>query len=78
MTPTHHEVDPTAEPQPKTLPSVGKQLSQERIYPEQGCKQQDAAVAVLDVGEVNDGVEQLTQCIYEKVTLLTFNLLAST
>jgi hypothetical protein len=38
------------------IAAVGKQLFQT----EQGCKQHDAAVAVLDVGGVNDGVEQQT------------------
>jgi hypothetical protein len=35
-----------------------------------------AAVAVLDISGVNDGVEQQTQRIYEKVALLAFDLLA--
>ena len=43
---------------------------------EQGCKEQDAAVAVLDIGGMNDGMEQQTQRIYEKVALLAFDLLA--
>jgi hypothetical protein len=58
------------------IAAVGKQLLQERIHAEQGCKQQDAAVAVLDIGGVNDGVEQQTQRIYQKVALLAFDLLA--
>ena len=55
---------------------VGKELLQERIHPEQGGKQQDAAVAVLDIGGMNDGVEQQTQRIYENVALLALDLLA--
>jgi len=55
---------------------VGKQLLQERIHPEQGRKQQDAAVAILDIGGMNDGVEQQTQRIYENVALLALDLLA--
>ena len=55
---------------------VGKQLLQERIHPEQGRKQQDAAVAILDIGGMNDGVEQQPQRIYENVALLAFDLLA--
>ena len=58
------------------IAAVGKQLLQERIPAEQGCKQQDAAVAVLDIGRVDDGVEQQTQRIYEKVALLALDLLA--
>jgi hypothetical protein len=58
------------------IAAVGKQLLQERIHPEQSGKQQDAAVAILDIGRVNDGVEQQTQRIYENVALLAFDLLA--
>ena len=58
------------------IAAVGKQLFQERIHPEQSGKQQDAAVAILDIGGVNDGVEQQAQCIYENVALLALDLLA--
>ena len=37
---------------------VGEELVQERIHPKQGRKQQDAAIAILDIGGMNDGVEQ--------------------
>ena len=57
------------------IAAVGKQLLQERIHPEQSGKQQDAAIAILDIGGVNDGVEQQTQRIYEEVALLAFDLL---
>jgi hypothetical protein len=56
--------------------SVGKQLLQERIHSEQGRKQHDAPVTILDIGGMNDGVEQQTQRIYENVTLLALDLLA--
>ena len=56
--------------------SVGKEFFQERIHPEQGCKQQDAAVAILNIGRMNDGVKQQTQRVYENVALLAFDLLA--
>jgi hypothetical protein len=56
--------------------SVGKELPQERMHPEQGRKQQDAAVAILDIGGMNDGVEQQAQRIYENVALLALDLLA--
>ena len=39
-------------------------------------EEQDTAVAILDIGGVNDGVEQQTQRIYKKVALLAFDLLA--
>jgi hypothetical protein len=55
---------------------IGKQLFQERIHPKQRCKKQDAAVAVLDVGGMNDCVQQQTQRIYENMALLALDLLA--
>jgi len=55
---------------------IGKQLLQERVHPKHRGKQHHAAVAVLDVGGVNDGVEQQAQCIYENVALLALDLLA--
>ena len=58
------------------IATVGKQLFQERIHPKQSRKQQDAAVANLDIGGVNDGVQQQPQRIYEKVALLALDLLA--
>ena len=58
------------------IAAVGKQLLQERIHPEQSGKKQDTAVAILDIGGVNDGVEQQTQRIYKKVALLAFDPLA--
>src|SRR3979411_257085 len=58
------------------IAAVGKQLLQERIHPEQSGKKQDTAVAILDIGGVNDGVEQQTQRIYKKEALLAFDLLA--
>jgi hypothetical protein len=42
------------------ITGVSEQRLQERIHPEQGRKQQDAAVAILDVSGMNDGVEQQT------------------
>ena len=42
------------------IAAVGKQLLQERIHPEQSGKKQDTALAILDIGGVNDGVEQQT------------------
>ena len=55
---------------------VGKQSFQERIHPEQGRKKQDATVAILDVGGMNDGVEQQAQRIYENMALLALDLFA--
>ena len=58
------------------IAAVGEQLLQERKQPEQRGKQQDAAVAILDIGGMHDGVQQQTQRIYENMALLAFDLLA--
>lgn len=55
---------------------VGKELGQEWMQPEHRGEQQDAAIAVLDVGGMNDGVQQQAECIYEKVALLALDFLA--
>jgi hypothetical protein len=46
------------------------------MHPKHGSKQHDAAVAILDIGAVNDGVEQQTQRIYENVALRALDFLA--
>jgi len=46
-----------------------------RLRPGQGRKQHNATVAILDIGGMNDGVEQQTQRIYENVALLALDLL---
>ena len=58
------------------IAAVGKQLFQERIHPEQGCQKQNAAVAVLDIGGMNDHVQQQAQRIYENMALLALDLFA--
>jgi len=55
---------------------VGEEPSQEGLRPKQRCEQHDAAVAVLDVGGMHDGVDQQAQRIYENVALLALDLLA--
>ena len=58
------------------ITAVGKQPFQERIHPEQSGKKQDAAVAVLDIGGMNDRVQQQAQRIYENMALLALDLFA--
>ena len=41
--------------------------SKNGYIPNRVAKEQDTAVAILDIGGVNDGVEQQTQRIYKKV-----------
>ena len=54
---------------------VGDEPGQKRMQSEQGCEQQDSAVAILDVGGMDDGVQQQTQRVYENVALLALDLL---
>src|SRR5262249_33450787 len=56
--------------------TIGKELFQERVHPEKGRKKQDAAIAILDIGRVNDGVQQQTQRVYENMALLALDLFA--
>ena len=58
------------------LAAVGIELDQERKGAEQARHQQRAAVAVLDVGGVHDGVHQQALRIDEDVPLLALDLLA--
>ena len=58
------------------IAGVGEQLLQERIHSKQRREQQDAAVAILDIGGMNDGVEQQAHRVYENVALLALDLLA--
>ena len=58
------------------IAGVGEQRLQERIHSEQCRKQQDAAVTILDVCGVNDGVQQQTQRVYQNMALLALDLLA--
>src|SRR4051812_25947087 len=58
------------------IAAVGKQLFQERIHSEQCRKKQNAAVPVLDIGRMNNRVQQQTQRIYENMALLALDLFA--
>ena len=58
------------------IAAIGKELLQEGIHPKQDREQHDAAVAILDIGAMNDRVEQQTQRVYENVALLALDLLA--
>jgi hypothetical protein len=55
---------------------IGKQLPQERMHSKHRGEQHDSTVAVLDVGAMNDGVQQQAQRIYENVALLALDLFA--
>ena len=56
--------------------AVGEQLAQEREQAEQGRQDQHAAVAVLNVRRMNDGMQQQAYRIDEDMPLLALDLLA--
>jgi len=58
------------------IAGVGEQLRQEGIHPEHGRKQQDAAVSILNVCRVDDGVQQQAQRVYENMAFLPLDFLA--
>src|SRR5437016_8355698 len=51
--------------QAKVRSTTQRRGSKERVHPEKGRKKQDAAIAILDIGRMNDGVQQQTQRVYE-------------
>ena len=55
---------------------IGVELQQKRMKAEQGRHQQDAAVAVLNVGGVHDGVHQQALRVDEDMAFLAVDLLA--
>jgi hypothetical protein len=55
---------------------IGKELLQERIHSKQGRKKENTAIAILDIGTMNDGMQQQAQRVYENLALLAFDLLA--
>jgi len=56
--------------------AVGKQLLEEWKLAKQRGEQQQAAIAVLNVGGVDDGVQQQTECIDQNMPLLALDQLA--
>ena len=56
--------------------AVGKQLLEEWKLAKQRGEQQQAAIAVLNVGGMDDGVQQQTQRIDENMPLLALDQLA--
>ena len=55
--------------------AVGKEFLQKRKPAEQGSEDQNAAIAVLDIGWMHDGVQQQAYRVDKDVALLTFDLL---
>ena len=53
-----------------------RRASSKRKHPEQGRHDENAAIAILNVGRMDDGVEQKAQCVDKNVPLLALDLLA--
>ena len=58
------------------IAAVGIELQKERKHPEQGGHHQRPAVAILNIGGVNEGVHQQALRVDEDMPLLAFDLLA--
>ena len=56
--------------------AIGVEFAQERIHAEQGRHDQRAAITILNVGGVHDGVDQQALRIDENVPLLALDLLS--
>src|SRR5450756_143954 len=56
--------------------AIGKEPFQKRKQAEKRGQQQDAAVAILNIGRMNNRVQQQTLCIYQDVPLLALDELA--
>ena len=56
--------------------AVGKEFLQKRKPAEQGSEDQNAAIAVLDIGWMRDGVRRQAYRVDKDVALLAFDLLA--
>jgi hypothetical protein len=57
--------------------AVGIEFEQKRIQAEQRAHQQHTAVAVLDVGRMDDGLQQQSLGVYQDMAFLALDLLAS-
>jgi hypothetical protein len=58
------------------IATICKEFFQEWIHAEQRRQKQDTAVAILDIGRMDDGVEQQTQRVYQNMAFLALDLLA--
>ena len=58
------------------IAAVGEELFQERKHPKQGRHDQNAAIAILNIGRMDDGMKQQAQCVYKNMPLLTLDFFA--
>src|SRR2546430_5781773 len=56
------------------IAAIGEQL--ERKHPEQVRHDQNAAIAILNIGRMDDGMKQQAQCVYNNMPLLTLDFFA--
>jgi hypothetical protein len=59
------------------IAAAGEELFQERKHPEQGRHDQNAAVAILNIGRMDDGMKQQAQCADKNMPLLALDILSS-
>ena len=55
------------------IAAVGEELFQERKHPEQGRHDENAAIAILNIGRMDNGMKQQAQRVYENMSLLTLD-----
>ena len=58
------------------IAAIGVEFQQERIHPKQGGHDQRAAIAILNVGGMHDGMDQEALRIDKNVPLLALDLLS--
>jgi hypothetical protein len=58
------------------IAAIGEQLFQERKHSEQVRHDQNAAIAILNIGRMDDGMKQQAQCVYKNMPLLTLDFFA--
>jgi hypothetical protein len=59
------------------ITAVGEQRLQKGKHVEQGRHDENASIAILNIGRMNDGVEQEAYCIDKNVPLLALDLSAT-
>jgi hypothetical protein len=57
------------------LAAISEELLQERVKAEQACQNQQPAVAILDVGRMNNRMHQQTRGVDQNMPLLAADLL---
>jgi hypothetical protein len=58
------------------IAGIGEQLLQKRIHPEQGGHDENATVAILNVGRMHNSMQQQAYCIDQNMPLLALDFLA--